>query len=1120
MSYRLRLLTTGLCNLRCDYCHVFAGPPGNPSGRMPPEVACAAIDAALAALGPAPGAGLQVEFYGGEPLSNWETLSAAVGHAGRGPGAGRLSYILNTNATLARAEHASFCSAAGIDVHVGIDGADALANGSRRTQTGRATLHRAWRGIERFAAAGCRMQFNTCLTAANIDRLGDLVDLACQFNVDRIYVARPDISSGASLGGKSPAEIARILLAARALGRTRGVELGGPWARAILSTEAFAPVPCPPPGAAGEPTLPPLIVDAAGDVFLSPYPDSRLGNVRSDKLRSLLGSAACQALRDDWTAKLSSCRPCSLYASCGGYLRGLAMYHQGNDGGFQYGCALALSVLDALPLAHGGERAFSDGERLVLSRQLQVQTLDGQRLLRHRLLGHAMPVTEDELAWLRQFAWPADPSVLPEPGPAMARYLEQSVLLPESRDEEREWLLAQGAGSLALHDGGRFCVFALASRRDAGIALMRALHAGYERLCAHPFPSPTRPVLVYLAERESELAALWGAATLPAWVRVFVVARRILVVRGEAAAALANDADALPALCHELAHVFLGENRFQLPPWLEEGVCEYLAKGPCPAGGAEARAVIGFSALDASGGAPLTDFDASPPAVNSYYRQSWSFVSHLVERHGAQVFFRFLQGTVLGDDYRAVFAGAFGAALEALEQEWLAASGFRRVAPRVTDHLGVIRKGGRCLLFNRRHGGAVRSESSVADLLGRFASGADDAASFGDSALAQLPATLLERLFSERILVAEGDAETAVPELPSPGSVANLRLNITEQCNMRCTYCYVDHAAAKSASMDEATALRAIEQFLDLAQRERRDEVCIRFFGGEPLLNWTVIERALAFIDRHATGIAVRKLLNTNALNLRPEVIRVLAAAGVEVIVSVDGVGATHDLNRRLKNGKGTFERVASGIEGLLAGGCPVSIGLTLTESNIGQLRAVVDWVAELQERFSAEIGLGVNGLSMLDLPAQSALSDEEKVEYLVDAVRYGETMGVDLSPSKVLHAWNSLLGRTRRNAYCAAVGDELTVNPLGDVSPCSALRLNYGHGHDLSAVLRSDAFKLMASRVSGRLPECQGCEIEAYCAGGCAADAHARSGSLFRHDRDCGLKRLLFRRMVLEFAL
>lgn len=1133
MHHRLRLLTSGICNLRCDYCHVFAENPEKHTGQMPADIASAAIDAYVTELEQQLDAHLQIEFYGGEPLTNWGTLTAAVGYANQRLGAERVSYILNTNATLARLEHARFCSEAGIDVHVGLDGADAVTNCSRRTQTGKTTLDRALRGIEMFAAAGCRIQFNTCLTEANIDSLESLVDLACRFNVDRIYVARPDISSGAKLGGKSARDIAKILLAARVYGRSQGVEVGGPWARAILSPVGFAPVPSHMPGLAGELLIPHLVVDASGRAFLSPYPDTPLGNIRSASLRALLGSADYETLGDDWKTKVSSCAPCPLRASCQGYLRGLVMYHQGHDTGFQYGCDLSLHVLDAFPLAHGGDRAFSEGASLILSRQLRAQTMDGQSVLTHQLLGHSLPVTDDEMTLLRHFVRPASPARLleqfaePALGPLMARHLEQAVLLPEGRDEELEWLLARCDSGLEKTETPRFCVFAQPWRRDVSLALIPVLEACYAQLGTHSLPSPTRQIIVYVAEAESELAALWGASTMPAWVRVFVVARRIVVVRADTARALATDTHALPALSHELAHVFLGENRYQLPVWLEEGVCEYLAKGLYQAAkvGAGDQAAICFAALEATGVAVLTDLDASPPADNPYYRQAWSFVSHLIEQYGALDFFRFLEGTVGRDDYRAVFAEVFGAALEVLEQQWLGQSGFRRAALRVTDHLGVIRKGDRCLLFNKRNGGAVRTKSGVADRLALVAANPDGVANFHDSPLARLPAGLVERLFSKQILVANADGGVMPDEMPAaarplPGSVANLRLNITEQCNMRCTYCYVDHAAAKSKQMDEATALRAIEQFLDLAKQDQRDEVCIRFFGGEPLLNWAVIEQSLACIDRHATGITVRKLLNTNALNVTPEVIRVVADHGVEVIVSVDGIGATNDLNRRLKNGKGTFARVSSGIEALLAEGCQVAIGLTLTESNIGELRAVIDWVAELQERFSADIGLGVNGLAMVDFPAQPTLSDEEKVGYLVDAVHYGEEMGVDLSSSKVLHAWNSLLGRTRHSAYCSAIGDEITVNPQGDISPCSALRLNYGHSDDLSAALRSEQFGLMASRISGGIPECHGCEIEAYCAGGCAADAYSRTGTLFSHDRDCTLKRSLFRKMVHEFAL
>ena len=94
--FGLVLMVTHACNLRCSYCYAGA----KTARAMPPDVARASIDRAVASI--APGGTLELGFFGGEPLLEAAMVAATIGYAARqSTRAGvALDVTLTTNGTL------------------------------------------------------------------------------------------------------------------------------------------------------------------------------------------------------------------------------------------------------------------------------------------------------------------------------------------------------------------------------------------------------------------------------------------------------------------------------------------------------------------------------------------------------------------------------------------------------------------------------------------------------------------------------------------------------------------------------------------------------------------------------------------------------------------------------------------------------------------------------------------------------------------------------------------------------------------------------------------------------------------------------------------------------------
>src|SRR5687767_2150337 len=109
-------------------------------------------------------------------------------------------------------------------------------------------------------------------------------------------------------------------------------------------------------------------------------------------------------------------------------------------------------------------------------------------------------------------------------------------------------------------------------------------------------------------------------------------------------------------------------------------------------------------------------------------------------------------------------------------------------------------------------------------------------------------------------------------------------LNVTNQCNLACTYCYeygedkiVDTEHGKQSKfMSETTARDSVEFLLKESGPSRIAH--LTFFGGETLLNFPVLQSTIAYARQRAAevGKTIDFSLTTNATLLKPEIIEFL----------------------------------------------------------------------------------------------------------------------------------------------------------------------------------------------------------------------------------------------------
>ncbi len=197
------------------------------------------------------------------------------------------------------------------------------------------------------------------------------------------------------------------------------------------------------------------------------------------------------------------------------------------------------------------------------------------------------------------------------------------------------------------------------------------------------------------------------------------------------------------------------------------------------------------------------------------------------------------------------------------------------------------------------------------------------------------------------------------------GRVAtDLRVSLTDRCNLRCSYCMPAEGLdwlpdEQVLSDDEVVRLVRIGVEL-LGVRE------VRFTGGEPL-----VRRGLVDIVRHTHDLGVETSLTTNALGLA-RTATALAAAGLDrVNVSLDSVrpATFHAITRR--------DRLPDVLAGLAAAR---EAGLGPVKVNAVLMRGLNDDQAPELLRWAVAEGYELRFIEQMPLDAQHGWSREGMV--------------------------------------------------------------------------------------------------------------------------------------------
>jgi len=364
---------------------------------------------------------------------------------------------------------------------------------------------------------------------------------------------------------------------------------------------------------------------------------------------------------------------------------------------------------------------------------------------------------------------------------------------------------------------------------------------------------------------------------------------------------------------------------------------------------------------------------------------------------------------------------------------------------------------------------------------------------------------LLKELYQSRVLVSGHVAPPRPEAPPADFPLQTLVLNLTNQCNLSCQYCYefgndkVATPEGKPKFMDLETAKASVDFLLEQAAGRRM--VHITFFGGETLMNFPLLKQVVAYANEKAaaSGRSIDFSLTTNATLLTPAIIEFLSENRIGVTVSMDGPAELHDKLRVFANGRGSYDIIEPRVRALIQNHRtrPITARVTLTAGVTDVLRIFRHLKHDLgfAEIGFAPVTTSTNQLYAINTGGMNSVLDQFKIlagEYLDHALR-NEMHGF----SNVSDTLSELCQGVNKSHPCGAGLGLVGVGPSGDIAPCHRFVDSDQHalGHISTGINREKQQDFLSRGHIDSKYDCQTCWARPLCAGGCHHEAFVRYG-------------------------
>lgn len=342
-------------------------------------------------------------------------------------------------------------------------------------------------------------------------------------------------------------------------------------------------------------------------------------------------------------------------------------------------------------------------------------------------------------------------------------------------------------------------------------------------------------------------------------------------------------------------------------------------------------------------------------------------------------------------------------------------------------------------------------------------------------------------------------------------------------CNLDCSYCfYLDRDAdpykeLPARRMTNETLERLVDNYLFYSYPAST----FAFQGGEPTLaGLPFFQKLVELQQRHGrNGQSVSNALQTNGVLLDKDWCQLFREYKFLIGISLDGPEEVNDLYRFNKAGHGTWKNVMRGVEEMQKEKVDFNVLCVVSQSNVHKAREIYKFYRSL----------GIDYMQFIPLAEFDA--EGNPFPFTITAAEYGKFL------CEIFDLWWPERRRIRvrffDNLAEAIAGQKpgsctmhetcdsyVVVEYNGDVYPCdffveSSWKLGNVNLDSFPEIARRQKRYSFAVKKTLAHPECQVCEYQTICHGGCPKTRHGMHRQFEDLDYFCQAYKMIFAKAV-----
>ncbi|WP_171720778.1 radical SAM/SPASM domain-containing protein [Paenibacillus phytohabitans] len=368
------------------------------------------------------------------------------------------------------------------------------------------------------------------------------------------------------------------------------------------------------------------------------------------------------------------------------------------------------------------------------------------------------------------------------------------------------------------------------------------------------------------------------------------------------------------------------------------------------------------------------------------------------------------------------------------------------------------------------------------------------------------------------------DTTSSLTELQAgPKGLYKLVLNITNECNLNCVYCYANGGTYQS---DKGVMQREVlEQALSIFFNRYNNIGVIQLFGGEPTLNLNAIAYVGAYIEQKLQNKEIDYkpvlCLTTNGMCSSEKFIDLVNRYDIKLTVSIDGPRSVTNQTRLANTGAGVADILEDNIQKLRARtGQPQSAEVTFTQLHVEQDIEVREVVNYLGTRFGIT-DVHVSPVSAEEGAAYKLKNRDSFLKAIPEVIRNKED-GYML----VNRIIDNLRTKRMDRHICNAGTSIYSVSSSGDIYPCFMLTDVWEHRLGNVNSVDEEFWSELESPANPfrrfdklKNEQCKDCFNNTMC-NGCMGINHFGTGDIFKSpEEECSFLKGLTEQVLLALC-